>query len=771
MEYLSGKLSQSVNYLQQGLAIAEQLLRKEDEARIRHRLGLALWQNGDLEAARGQLDTAARLFQAIRRDVKGSAEFKLSLYDLQTACYQALQRILVLADRTDEALAVAELARNRAFTDLLLERQNNRRRRNNQTPGTKTTSAAVTSQLRSVNELERLVNRQKAAVLYYSLAGGYLYVWLILPGRGIVRFHQTCLEDDEDEAEEKPECERQGYLLHNYIANVRESLGIETGGGGGVSDEEDNTAGAASGVWSAHLEELGDKLNQDNDRTGFLRMVNRSSRMNASSYSLSSLFSVGSIGGCSITAAGSGGLTPSSRAGSTRSRRRSGWQGHASTRNLYQLLIQPMEEDLPEGGGQNDLLLVLEGDLYLVPFPVLRGSNGAEYLCERFNLLVMPSLTSLKTRAHHQPNNNKTTKLLTSINVNNKSIISGSENTQSSGGGKKLVVGNPRIPSSVTDHWGWADVPQAEQEANIVAEILQTSALVGAQATKDNILGQLEEAESVHLASHVSWKLSAVVVSPGEFVESSSTINKAATNINNICSNNNIYNSQSRPYSLHSDTIHEEEEVKSEEDGPSTNNTLELPALSEFLLTAADILQLRLSAKLVVISSCHPRGGDQRHHHHNHHQGSAAATSDGVIGLTRALLAAGARCVLVSLWPVPDTAAKLMMKAFYSSLLQGARASRALAEAMTAVQTTKYFQHPANWAGFLLVGQDIKLTDKVALMGQALRQIIAVPDSCRDALRVTLHLVRLTKKNLFIYLGLKFFLVYECQRNLGTHLN
>ena len=36
----------------------------------------------------------------------------------------------------------------------------------------------------------------------------------------------------------------------------------------------------------------------------------------------------------------------------------------------------------------------------------------------------------------------------------------------------------------------------------------------------------------------------------------------------------------------------------------------------------------------------------------------------------RALLAAGARCVLVSLWPVPDTAVKLIMKALYSSLLQ-----------------------------------------------------------------------------------------------------
>jgi CHAT domain-containing protein len=162
---------------------------------------------------------------------------------------------------------------------------------------------------------------------------------------------------------------------------------------------------------------------------------------------------------------------------------------------------------------------------------------------------------------------------------------------------------------------------------------------------------------------------------------------------------------------------------------------MELPALSEFLLTAADLLKLKLTAKLVVISSCYTknsgRGGGQ----------SSAATSDGLVSLSRALLAAGAQCVLVCLWPVPELAVRLIMKAFYSSLLQGNRVSRALAEAMTAVQTTKYFQHPANWAGFVLIGQDIRLTNKVALMGQALKEIISAPDRCRDALRVTLHLV------------------------------
>lgn len=39
--------------------------------------------------------------------------------------------------------------------------------------------------------------------------------------------------------------------------------------------------------------------------------------------------------------------------------------------------------------------------------------------------------------------------------------------------------------------------------------------------------------------------------------------------------------------------------------------------------------------------------------------------------------------------------------------------SRALSEAQQTVQTTKHFAHPANWAGFLLVGADVKLSNKV----------------------------------------------------------
>jgi CHAT domain-containing protein len=513
-----------------------------------------------------------------------------------------------------------------------------------------------------------MVNRQKASVLYYSIAEGHLHVWLILPVKGIVKFHQARIEDDEGD-----------NMLEQRIESMHESLGVSCASISADTDDPERP-------FSMQLDALGDKLNGEGDRSGFLRMVNRSSRLNASSYSLSSLFSVGSLGAASSLSA----AAAASRHGSSRSRRsnRSHWAGPSSARALYQMLVAPMEDDLPEGY-PCELMLVLEGDLYLVPFAMLKAPDWTECLCEKYSLIVAPSLSS--TRVAKAKPSQSATPLSTS-----------------------LVVGNPRLPSTVSEEWGWVDIPQSAQEANTVAEILQVSAVTGEEATKTHIMRQMEQAEIIHLSCHVSFKLSAVVLSPGN----TDVLNPAKA--------------AARRYSINSDTIQEEDDLKSE-----VASTIDMPALSEFLLTAADILNLRLSAKMVVVSSCYSRD----------EQGQV--TSEGLVSLTRALLAAGAHCVVASLWPVPATAVKVVMKTLYSSLLQGARASRALADAMTTAQNTKQLQHPANWAGFVVVGADVRLSNKVALMGQALRDMISTPEMCKEALRVTLHLVSLS--NLSVY--------------------
>lgn len=87
----------------------------------------------------------------------------------------------------------------------------------------------------------------------------------------------------------------------------------------------------------------------------------------------------------------------------------------------------------------------------------------------------------------------------------------------------------------------------------------------------------------------------------------------------------------------------------------------------------------------------------------SYQESSSKVTADGVVGLTRAFLAAGAQCTLVSLWPVPVAASKVFVHAFYTALLNGTKASAALADAMKTVQSSKQYSHPSNWAGSRLL--------------------------------------------------------------------
>lgn len=356
-------------------------------------------------------------------------------------------------------------------------------------------------------------------------------------------------------------------------------------------------------------------------------------------------------------------------------------------RALYDLLIAPMEGGLMHSSGpvgrHRQLILVLEGELYLIPFALLKGSSSNEYLYERFGLLAVPSIRSLS--------------------VQSKSHLRKNPPTYSSSTSMAAVIGNPKLPSAVMDRWLWGPMPSAEEEAYMVSELLGCQPLVGSVATKERVMSALTQAECVHFATHISWKLSALVLTP------SMDGNPASSK-----------SSFGHPYTI-------PESLRVQDDASDGESISDCPPLQELLLTAADVLDLQLPVKLVVLGSSQ--------------ESNSKVTADGVIALTRAFLAAGAQCVLVSLWPVPVAASKMFIHAFYSSLLNGLKASAALGEAMKVVQSSKAFSHPSNWAGFMLIGSDVKLNSPSSLIGQALTEILQHPERARDALRVLLHLV------------------------------
>ena len=128
---------------------------------------------------------------------------------------------------------------------------------------------------------------------------------------------------------------------------------------------------------------------------------------------------------------------------------------------------------------------------------------------------------------------------------------------------------------------------------------------------------------------------------------------------------------------------------------PNPTRTSGRPKMEDFLLTITDVLNAQLRAKLVVLSCCH--------------SGRGKIKAEGVVGIARAFLGAGARSVLVSLWAIDDKATLEFMKNFYQALVSGRSASEALNQTMKCMRESEQFNQEKYWAPFVLIGDDIKL--------------------------------------------------------------
>jgi CHAT domain-containing protein len=105
-----------------------------------------------------------------------------------------------------------------------------------------------------------------------------------------------------------------------------------------------------------------------------------------------------------------------------------------------------------------------------------------------------------------------------------------------------------------------------------------------------------------------------------------------------------------------------------------------------------DIYNLRLDADLVVLSACQTALGKE-------------IKGEGLVGLTRAFMYAGAPRVVASLWQVSDLATAELMKKFYAGMLQrGLRPAAALRAAQLQMSQDSRWASPYFWAGFVIQG-------------------------------------------------------------------
>ncbi|HEX6864203.1 MAG TPA: CHAT domain-containing protein, partial [Thermoanaerobaculia bacterium] len=112
----------------------------------------------------------------------------------------------------------------------------------------------------------------------------------------------------------------------------------------------------------------------------------------------------------------------------------------------------------------------------------------------------------------------------------------------------------------------------------------------------------------------------------------------------------------------------------------------------EGFLHLRDVYGLRLDADLVVLSGCRTALGRE-------------LRGEGLVGLTRGFLYAGAPRVVASLWKVEDRATSELMTRFYRALWEeGLAPAAALRSAQLSLRRERRWRDPYFWAGFVLQG-------------------------------------------------------------------
>jgi CHAT domain-containing protein len=105
-----------------------------------------------------------------------------------------------------------------------------------------------------------------------------------------------------------------------------------------------------------------------------------------------------------------------------------------------------------------------------------------------------------------------------------------------------------------------------------------------------------------------------------------------------------------------------------------------------------DIYNLNLDVDMVVLSACRTALGKE-------------VNGEGLIGLTRGFMYAGASRVVASLWDVKDEATAELMRRFYQKMFKEARPpAAALREAQISMLKENRWESPYYWAAFTLQG-------------------------------------------------------------------
>ncbi|MGA9377805.1 MAG: CHAT domain-containing tetratricopeptide repeat protein [Phormidium sp.] len=330
-------------------------------------------------------------------------------------------------------------------------------------------------------------------------------------------------------------------------------------------------------------------------------------------------------------------------------------------RTLDEKLMQPIRQRL---GNTRTLLISPDSQLNLIPFAALVDENN-RYLVENYSITYLGSGRDL-LRLQNPVASRSNPVLIANPDYSNP----GNPSVQVA----NKTRGNNTQRSTDLAQIQFGPLPGTLKEAEAIVPLLSgIQKLTGSQAT-ENALKQVRNPHILHIATHGFFLEDVELVAPPIGLSRSLWVEPDFS----VKPPRRVTGNQENPL-LRSGLAMAGFNVRKsgDEDG---------------VLTAMEAAALNLwGTKLVVLSACETGVGD-------------VANGEGVLGLRRAFVLAGAETQVLSLWKVDDEGTKDLMVSYYRRLLNNEGRSEALREIQLEMLRGNKYQHPYYWAAFIPSG-------------------------------------------------------------------
>ena len=326
---------------------------------------------------------------------------------------------------------------------------------------------------------------------------------------------------------------------------------------------------------------------------------------------------------------------------------------------LRRVLFDPL---IPALAGRRRVIVAPDGEVTTWPFEVLQGDDGRP-LIEEYTFSYLSVARDILRFDAPSPG-----VLRAPLIVADPDYDLGSEDSQSARGGPTSAEGRSRQ----VDRSGiqFAALPATRVEGERIAALLGTSAVLGS-AAREGLVKRHRAPLVLHVATHGFF----LETDEASSIEEHETLDAGAASVRDLTRLENPLLRSGLALAGANTWLKGGQLPEDAEDG---------------LLTAADVSSLDLQGTEIVVLSACQTGLGQIH------------TGEGVFGLRRAFVLAGARTLVMSLWEIPDEETAQLMQGFYQRVLAGLPRALALREAQLELRATR--SEPFYWGAFICQG-------------------------------------------------------------------